>query len=396
MIVRHSIKCGTCECPHTLRIQVGHESYQEHTFQCHECEEEIVVGMKCDQSYGSIEIIEVNNCQGDAKEGVIINLSSEFPIPKKDLHRDLVFPTLDHMDEIAKAQESLGVNYPMLSSLDEYQESLKKHKSVNDMWLSLKKGWSLTAKGKLQLAARQFEGYRDGFSEPLELQYILFDFCGRMMMPAKYSLFEGAGNRCREIAKAHAQKFQEFRTYFKANMAGSNLDRYFETLKEYFICFKDFSQTLTHVQHGIKVSDEYEASSSSFSKTKLFYGNAYETLTSNVAFLACINNVANGRAFDQFEAMDLSKYQTINKANRCNPFKDVAEFQSICACLDSTVRNASHHGSMKLADNGRTINYQSGGTGMMRSMSYLTYINQCNEIMLSCCALLALELAVAF
>ena len=58
MIVRHFVMCATCATPHTLRIQVGHDSYQEHAFQCTECGEPMVVGMHCDQQNASVEIVE--------------------------------------------------------------------------------------------------------------------------------------------------------------------------------------------------------------------------------------------------------------------------------------------------------------------------------------------------
>jgi hypothetical protein len=179
-------------------------------------------------------------------------------------------------------------------------------------------------------------------------------------------------------------------------MATENLDRYFETFQEFFNCYSDFSQNLIHIKYGIELPSDFVASSHAFSKTKLFYGNAFETLTSNIVVLACLNNIDGGRKFDQFVTMDLNKYLTINKADRCKSFKDVVQFQRLCACLDSTIRNASHHGGMKLIEKGKVIQYRSGGSGQLRKMSYLSYLNQCNEIMISCCALLALELIIAF
>jgi hypothetical protein len=294
-------------------------------------------------------------------------------------------------------QDLLGIKTQKFSSLEESRAFLLKHKGVNDLWPIVKRGWSLSIKGKDELAVETFKKYQEGqFEGPHKLKYVLFDFCGRMLMPLKYNLFKDAADHCEHIAQTQMKEFQEFRSFFKSSMATENLERYFEIIKEYFRCFSDFSQTLMHVQYGMQISDDYEASSHSFSKTKLFYGNAFEALTSNVAVLACLNNVGEGRKFDQFASMNLKKYLTINKANRCNPFKDVPQFDGICSCLDSTIRNASHHGGMKLINKGKAIQYRSGGDGKIRTMNYLNYLNYCNEIMLACCALLALELAIAF
>lgn len=396
MIVRHRITCDTCGHAHTLRIQVGHERYQEHTFQCCGCQEQIVIGMNCDQENGSIEITERDNCKPGSREGSIINLSSEFPVRKEDLHRDLVFPVLEHVKAFIESAENKGLVFPTFSSPEDAHEWCLNNKTVNELWPTVKKGWSLTANGRHDLALKKFAEYRPEFDEPLDLQYILFDFCREILAPAKYALFEDAAQKFKHVAQTEAQRFQSFRNHYRKEMRKANLDRYFETFKEYFSCFTDFSQTLAHMQMDLPIPSDYEVTSSNFTKTKLFYGNAYETLTRNVTVLACINNIDNGRNYDTFQSMDLKKYLTINKANRCNPFKDTPEFRRIGLCLESTIRNASHHGSMKLINSGRSIEYQSGGTGARRTMSYINYINQCNNVMMSCCALLSLELLLAF
>ena len=397
MIVRYFVKCETCGHPHTLRIQVGYELYQEHTFQCFECKEEMVVGMDCDPTNASVKIREIQNCERGFEEGTVLNISPGFPIQKEDLHRDLVFPSFCHIFDFVRVQEQLGIKAPEFSSFEDTRAWALQNKSLNELWPIVKKGWSLTKKGRLDLAEKTLKQYREGqYKSPYQLQYVLFDFCCRMLMPQKYHLFDEAAEYCGEIGKSYTLECGKFRSFFKSEMATENLDRYFETFKEYFSCYSDFSQSLMHTQYEITIPEGFEASSYAFSKTKLFYGNAFETLTSNVAVLACLNNIGCGREFDQFAEMDLKKYQTINKANRCNPFKDTPQFQMIGSCLVSTIRNASHHGGMKLINNGKVIQYRSGGDGKLREISYLRYLNQCNEIMLSCCALLALELMIAF
>jgi len=353
--------------------------------------------MDCNAVTASVQVREIQNCECSSEERTIINLSPGFPIRTEDLHRDLVFPSFDHIEAFAKVQSELGINVPKFSSFDASRAGVLKQKGINETWVIVKKGWSLTSKGKLNLAAQTLSQYRkDQFKYPHELQYVLFDFCSRMLMPLKYNLFENATEHCQKIVKTSFTEFQNFRSFYKSNMAADNLERYFDIFKEYFNCFSDFSQTFMHVQYGIEIREEFVASSYAFPKTKLFYGNAFEALTSNVAVLACLNNIGCGRKFDQFESMDLKKYLTINKAKRCNPFKDTPQFQDICCCIDSTIRNASHHGGMKLINGGKVVQYRSGGDGMLRTMSYLSYLNLCNEIMLSCAALLALELTIAF
>ncbi len=397
MIVRHRIKCLTCECPHTLRIQVGHTKYQEHSFRCVECSEEIIVGMDCDARTASVNIREIDNCERSDEEGKIINLSPEFPISQEDLHSDLTFPSIGHMRRLHKAQQNLEVKQPLFKSFEEAREYTLSNLGESELWPVVKKGWSLTSKGLTELAEKKLKQYKTpSFNDPNQLNYILFDFCGRILLPGKYYLFESAAELTARIAKNQSEEYQRFQNYYIRSLKDENLNRYFEVFNEFFKCYSDFSQTLMFSQHNIDLPADFEASSAAFGKTKLFYGNAFESLTSNISVLACLNNINSGRKFDQFESMDLEKYLTINKANRSNPFKNTEPYFEICKCLDSTLRNASHHGAMRLNDSGRVIHYKSGGTGAQKEMSYKSYIDKCNSIMLSCCALLSMELAISF
>lgn len=61
-------------------------------------------------------------------------------------------------------------------------------------------------------------------------------------------------------------------------------------------------------------------------------------------------------------------------------------------CLDSTLRNASHHKAMKLKHHGKTIKYQSGGTGSVKEIPYSGYLEKCNAITLSLACLYLVEL----
>jgi hypothetical protein len=92
----------------------------------------------------------------------------------------------------------------------------------------------------------------------------------------------------------------------------------------------------------------------------MFYGNAYELFTSNIVLLALLNNVAKGRRFDRFAEMNLKKYLTVNRASRCNPFADTPELIALCQPLDSTLRNASHHGAIKYDHRTDEVSYLSG------------------------------------
>ncbi len=100
--------------------------------------------------------------------------------------------------------------------------------------------------------------------------------------------------------------------------------------------------------------------------------------------------------FDKFESMDLKKYLTINKGNRSKTFVDTPQYYAFAEGQESTLRNSSHHGAMKIDQKGRVITYRSGGTGGTRKIAYAKYLYYCNEIFLQTAALLMLEVAFSY
>ncbi len=89
--------------------------------------------------------------------------------------------------------------------------------------------------------------------------------------------------------------------------------------------------------------------------------------------------------------MDLKKYMTINKANRANPFKDAQPLYRFADCLDSSLRNASHHGAVSFNKKKKEIIYRSGGTGSEKTITYTDYLMKCNNLLFSLAALMMLE-----
>lgn len=88
--------------------------------------------------------------------------------------------------------------------------------------------------------------------------------------------------------------------------------------------------------------------------------------------------------------MNWNKYtKDVEKAKRANPFRDVPEFFTFTECLDSTLRNGSHHAS--IWREGEKVYYRSGGSGEKRDISFSSYVHICNKITISLAALWLLE-----
>jgi len=392
MVIRYSIRCLTCDTIHTLRISVGNNPRQEHTFPCSGCEEDLKVEMKLDFEKITSEIFCIEGCKPCDDEGIIVNLHPHFTIHENYLYKDFVFPWLSDSMKIAEKQEGLSSKISTHSkSLEELIAISKKEQRLLEGWSIIKKGWSLSLKGKDDLANDFLNNYKDiGFNQKSTLNEILFHFCGKLIHPNGVKLFLNAKVFMESTYESAPIEYHKFRKYYLDKFCNNHMEKYHEIFSEYFRDYSEYSQTSTYLQYGFSLPKDSHASSKAFKRTKMFYGNAFETLTSHLVIFACLNNISLGRPFERFENMNLENYMTLNKAKRAYPFKDTEALSAFCNCLESTLRNASHHKAIKIRNN--IVSYQSGGTGALHKITYAEYLYKCNEIMFSIAALLMLEL----
>ena len=151
---------------------------------------------------------------------------------------------------------------------------------------------------------------------------------------------------------------------------------------------------VVHSRIGDEDVDNKIVGSKSFESVKLYYGQAYESLTSFFVVFACLNNVYLGRAYDQFQSMTLTKYiKDVSKEKKANPFEKTQPFYSFADGLDSRLRNGSHHAS--IWRDGEKVFYRSGGTGAQRDMPYSRYLHLCNKLTISLAALFIIEVELS-
>jgi hypothetical protein len=106
MIKRYLTRCLTCGHNNTLRVTLGAEPRQEHTFGCAGCGENVRIALELDFknresyelapgrpfTYPTPTFFPLLNCELDRKEGTITNLDPNFLVPEEILHTDRVFP----------------------------------------------------------------------------------------------------------------------------------------------------------------------------------------------------------------------------------------------------------------------------------------------------------------
>ncbi len=408
MINRFSTQCLTCGHRNTLRITLGYDIRQEHTFACAECGEPNKVALSIDfknrrqilslpdipqLTVPTVQFFCLENCKVSKEQGTITNLDATFLVPEHLVHEDRVFPWMEETK-----------NFPRLREFEEFDQKhidigqvLGSQRNLRELLGTFCKAVNLDCRQKSLLAQQQLEALQAllGTSHVPSIAQasvlVAIGFLGQGRRDDVPSLVDEA----RACKRSNANEYQRFRNEFLRVGHADALSRYVGLIDEYLRAYEQFIQLWIYAVRDVGVPEASISSSRDLQKVKMFYGNAFEALSVGLVLPACLNNIKDGRAYDVFAAMDLRKYLTINKANRTGPFKENAVFSLLYDEFDSTIRNSSHHGAMRIAQNSvHHVDYRSGDTGSWKRMSYATYLLKCNRIMLCTMRLLALETLV--
>ena len=308
---------------------------------------------------------------------------------------DQAFRWLRHVAQVGKRQQELGYTSPSAELIEDLKALSSQSQTYPERWAIVRKAWSLTHSGQSALAAQELKKYRlpEANTDP-QLEEVQFDFCAGLLQ-SKATLFVDARALLESVIAQFPNEIGRLAHWYREHWGRDHLERYFDMLSQYFKEFGEFSQSLLLRQYGLPIGESEVASSQMFSRTKMFYGNAFEALMSNVEVLACLNNILSGRPFDQFASMDLKKYVTINKGRRAEPFADTPPLAAFAMGVNFALRNASHHGAIRLDQGSGMITYGSDGTAGTKKMRYIEYLALCSEILLQLAALLMFELVLA-
>jgi len=400
MVYRYPCKCRTCDATFALRVGIGHESSQRHFFLCPFCEEECSISLALDFNQGQASISSTENCTipedvntAQTCSYKVVNLHPDYIVPFDQRHQDGVFPWLK---DTLRFYEVLKEYDKGTHRLKDMRDLINFNKSFVDNWQILNRAWSLVDNNRLRLSRNVLKAYRWIYEKGnASLWSALHDFSRGMLFPERARLLEMYGEFLEEIRDRHADGLAAFIAFYEKTFREENFRRYRQVFDEYFRDFSEYKQTLNYIRCGVELPRGSFASSRGFERVKMFYGNAFEALSSNFVVPACLNNLWNNREFDRFETMDLSKYLSIDKSGRGNPFANNSKINFLLESVNTTIRNASHHGSIRLLKGRDIIEYRSGGTGARREMSYAEYIHHCNTLMMNLFIMFAVELKIA-
>ncbi|EGQ8335524.1 hypothetical protein BBL81_06325 [Vibrio parahaemolyticus] len=391
MVVSDYLKCTICDKKYRVRVGVGFDEYQKHYFDCTDCEQPIVFALRAIAPNASIETVE--NCSRHAtpESDQVINFHPNCAFSVNELHHPFAFPSMQYHKMIEPYLRLRPGKFQDIATQFDIP-------NAPNLWGKLKSILSLEVKANSEKPLKKLiKGYqlqRRKSKPDFDVENsteMLNDFFDGVFYPRVNDTFFPVKKL---IDKLHQEsKLNDFYRFYESDLKYENLNRYLSVISDYFKYRDHFGQLSIHARVYDESVDDRIVSSKDFDQIKLYYGQAYEALTSNFTILACINNVDCGRKFDEFQHMNLNKYiKDVEKAKKHKPFENKDEFKLFCEDLDSSLRNGSHHAS--IWRDGEKIIYRSGGTGAHRDIPYSRYIHMSNKLTISLVALFMVELYI--
>lgn len=394
MIVREYGQCTVCNAKLILRVGIGAESSCQHTFDCPTCHTPIVIEAKTsDPPAAWIEMKEnIQQIEQDAAVTTVVNLHPSFAFRLAEYHSPYAFASMQ--------SHSLIMPYLRVPADSRYRDVATDFEIPNTskIWLIVKNTLSLSTKadpaGVLNQQISKYEELRREFKPEFRCQTpfkCASSFFDDLFYPGIGNLRSPLRAFAKEQRTTRPQEFQRLFDYYQTELWQQTFDRYISTFADYFRHFDQFRQVLAHARVGDDDVDDLVVGSKSFEEIKLYYGQAYETLTSAYIFPASLFNLSQGRPFDAFASMTLKKYiSDVEKSKRGNPFSGIPALAAFSKFEDSGLRNGSHHAS--IWRDGELVKFRSGGTGAEREISFSRYMHTCNGITVALSALFLVEL----
>lgn len=391
MVIREYLKCSVCECKHLLRVGVGLDNYEVLSFDCNECAIPISVAIRANPPQANLESIE--NClfirQDDSIKN-IVNVHPNFAFKKESFHSRTAFPSLEYMNKVSPYMKTIA---------GKFQDGATQFdvRNAKNIWGIVKNIIVLSSSGKDKKYRKmigQYLNMRKGYPEEIKADNYaecVLTFMDSLFYPKINWLLEPVEEMVDNLISQKFEEWEKFEKFYSEDMKQDSLNRYMSIFNDYFKCRTELNQMLIHARISDSDTEDRVVGSKNFDEIKFFYGQAYEVLTTQFFVLACINNIKDGRSYDQFKSMTLNKYlKDVEKAKRHNPFSECPKMSKFSEYVDSSIRNGSHHASFWR--DGEIIKYRSGGSGSEREISYSHYLYLCNELIIAIAALFSLEL----
>lgn len=419
MTQRINLVCNTCEHGITLRSGLGAQERQIIAVQCPNCKEKVGVIFTLKESeeklgFPTISLEKCINSELRDKEDdnfTAINVHPELIYPKGMIYEKLLLSEgmasralSEHAIENGffdekKARGAMNDLFPGLNMISIFQ-GLGGDANLLKDWDIIQRCWRLKNNDKEDIYNKEvikYTNYKALHKNSRTFNDILFNFFYRFINP-NIKLYNKLEDEFEKARKFNTQEFLKVQKCYLEDLHTINWKNYLKIFNEYFKNFDEYNRLLLNTKIELHPADGVESvfCPINFDNVDMFYGNAYENITSHIELLVLINNVIEGRDYDKFldSSVTINKYRKkFTKESKKGPLKSNNTFDNFTLHFDSKIRNASHHRWFYVDDsNPERLMYKSGGTGALNYISYIDYIYKCNQMALSLASLIMIEI----
>lgn len=382
MISRFYVICAICKTHHTLRVQIGYGNEQKHRFPCDHCNEPIDFALLSKKiEVAGAELTE-STSGADGKTSYQY-LSPDFIADSSDAKDPQYFGSFDLMSSFMKTPQARKALTRLLHGQAPHKGWFALSNAQPD-WSQLQVCWRLERSGRYFLAKKQLslldpEESSSSWLAAVQLGCRLFGVNEGLLTKAHNILAQSPSEASRLVME------------YGYNWSSDFAEAEYQVFSEFFKRWDSFSQVYLYVQHNLQMPDDPVATSVDFEHIRGFYSMAQEFFAKQIGLLTALNNINEGRKFDQLNKISLKRYFTTDNAKRRDSFKENIIFYAATSEYDSGLRNAEAHNWLKATADTQRLRYAQGGNGEIVELQYVDYLLKSMLMFRQICHVMQLE-----
>ena len=359
MTTSFNIECEDCQKKYRIRYGLGNNFPQLASFQCYDCSKQIETGYTSREEDRVLRGANVTSEEDPFNPDVeIVNLHPEIPTRKGKENDPYHFQTFDVFDNLNKSK----------ADFDEFKEEQIIWSKFNRKWEELRMPLRiLSTKGEDKMKSISKINYRE-FTK-------LFNDWMTIFIRGKLS--SDYDDVCDEYNSVNTEKIKD---YIKSN------DKFLKQINEFCNTYMKhhhhFQSTIFHLKYDWKITDEMIANIN-WDEIHKVYGDLYEIIGDLFVIPTMINNLVNGREFDEFQSdgFTLAKYLRTDKSGRADNFSTNSNLSHLSSVYESGLRNGTHHKNSYLDTDTFEVSLgtSKGGT-IEKKIPIIEYISKCNQL----------------
>jgi hypothetical protein len=377
----------TCGALITVRHVVAFDPIQDASFSCPDCQEKISYTFYFIPEPLTINYIERENCKRSYKTiGKIVNVNTITGVPKNRLNDSLYMPGMEFLEE--------GV----FDTFDgQHATKIISMQKLEKDWGITKTLISLYVKNKNHVFIKQFQKHfgkniQEGHIESTILAFLESHIKAASTNQTIKEHFSTIRTKAFQILKSSPNESRRLKDYLKG---------YYRLKMRGYLDFIQHHMKAMEALSPIRYRNLLNMNQSKpdldlkvFPEIQNLYGICFEMLTSGIQIYAFLNNISNGRRFDQFQHISLQEYLASSKAKRGNCFADTPDFSVVLKYIKPDIRNAIHHSRFRIDEDSKCIILSSDISSSQQEITLEDYATLCCDSSEYFLNLIALELSI--